>query len=368
METTKKEGNDRKEKPTLARQNLPPYSLPMLSIGTMKRTILDLVCKGGNPHSIAKVVGRARSTVIEHLQDMQRMGLTAKGETNSYGDLWKITEQGKAYLGGRSAIAGYEPEGVGFSQGVRQNPQNTNWLRDRPHNIKIKFEIKQAPEKIEWASLGWKPNNLKNNVFYIHRFGEVVTTFTGRSLIFQLPIMNFESPELATAEAGRIAIALQEKYEKEIVGLKLGIYNINAQLISQSHAIPNDPYAKFLVKNGITYSDGIMDVDASTKCSKCGEAVPELEFSDNEKSHIHAQRYIDHQKDIVVNEVPKISEIMQVIKQQSQIILQQADVNKETASGLLSISKFMETQLPKKVEPQIKPQVEQPTNYGSYFG
>jgi len=264
-----------------------PYPpLPLVSCGTMKYKVLELLSKGGNPHSISREVGRKRSTIIEHLQGLEKLGLAIKGEY-----LWSITREGKDYLGGRLNLVGYERNGVDV----------TNWLQDRCHNIKIKYEVIEKPSNRMWLTSWSKNSKIKNNVFYTKRFGEIVTTFTGKSLIFQLPILKYKNSEIAVAEAGRISIALKDKYEYEIVGLKLGQREVTAQLITQHHAIPQEPYAKFCSKHGISYKDDYIDIDASD--------TPELEFTDKDNAHLHHNRYIKQVTDIILNNPPTNSEL-----------------------------------------------------------
>jgi DNA-binding transcriptional ArsR family regulator len=328
------------KKPTL-----PPT--PFISIRTTKRLVLKLLSEGGNAHSIAKELQLNKATVVEHLQSLQKLGLTKKGQSiqinnNRYGDVWSITDQGTTYLRGGFSLVEYERGGVGVTEQL---------YSDEPHNIKIKFEIKEKPTEQDLIAFGWIPNDkIRNNVFYRKRFGEYLTTYTGKSLIVQLPRMKktFE-PDIAIAEAGRIAMLLKDQYEKEIPGMKLGKYSIKPQLISQEHAIPNHPFAEKLVQNGITYQGKISSVDASTNCSRCGSKVPETEFKGKD-SHIHVKELMDFTDDIALNPSAKMSEIVKTIKLQGEMILEQNKTNSETAEGLLGVVKFLESQVKKPNE------------------
>lgn len=286
-----------------ARENLPTHTRAIISIGATKKKVLRLLSEGGNAHSISRRIGRRRSTIIQHLQELENYGLTIKE-----GYLWKATPIGIGYLGGRFPLAMCERKGVG----------TTDWLQDRAHNIKIKFPVLTKPN-YNWA--GWKANDkIKNNVFYTRRFGEIVTTYTGASFIFQLPMLRFKDSETAIAEAGRIGIELARKYELEIYGLRLGEPNVKAQLISQHHAVPNEPYAKFLAKHGISYRDEMIDFDAS-------KGSPELEFTDKEKSHLHHKHYINFVKDFSKQEVPKMSDIAKMLsKTETEILSTQKQI------------------------------------------
>ncbi len=313
----------------MVEKNLPYPLHPMVSIGTMKKEVLRLLIKGENAHGISRKVGRARSTVVEHLNDLQKLGLTKKGEY-----LWGATKLGKDYiegkLGGRFSKAGYERRGVGTT---------IEWLQDRAHNIKIKYLVTEKPRKEAWLN-SWKANRkLKNNVFYTQKFGEIVTTYTGKSLIFQLPIMKFKSSEIAVAEAGRIGQALREKYELEIHGLKLGEKDINSQLITQHHAIQGDPYAVFLGKHGISYHGDYVDIDASNK------KIPEIEFVDSQESHIHHERYVENVEDIILNDPPVQSQIFELAsnntKNINQLIIDKVETRKELREFAIALNRHI---------------------------
>lgn len=279
-------------------ENLPTPPPAMISIGKTKRDVLGLLEKGGNAHSIAKKLHLSKPTVIQHLQEMEKLLLTEKklysGLTNGY---WTITKKGIDYLGGRFSLVGYERGGVG----------TTDWLQDRAHNLKIKLEVKEKPDNQAWLSDWGRNDKIKNNVFYTQRFGEIITTFTGKSLIFQLPILYFKDSEIALAEAGRIGQALKQKYEEDVEGLRLGDSDVTMQLISQSHAIPQEPYAKFCKEHGFSYRDEMLEIDASKS--------PELEFTDKDDSHIHHSNYIDYVKDFAKQKVPTASEIAKLAAQ-----------------------------------------------------
>lgn len=291
------------------RKNPPRPPLPLISIGTMKKKILECLKDGGNPHSISRSIGRHRSTIQQHLKELSDMGLTEKS-----GYLWAITDLGNQYLGGGFCAMGYERGGAGI----------TDWLQDRAHNIKIKTLISQKPDGIAWLN-GWDPTPMKNNIFYRRRFGEVCVTYTGKSFIFQLPPMIFKKSEDAIANAGYIGVCLIKKYEAEIPGLRLGTPSVSAQLISQSHAIPRDPFAMFCVKHGISYHGENIDIDASKG--------PELEFKNNKDSHTHHERYVNHVEDIILNDVPTQSEMAKMIAQTQEQIQGLAMAQKEALAS-----------------------------------
>ena len=159
-------------------ENRPVPRPPIVSIGESKRRVLESLSKTGSAHRIRKDLSKAKSTIVQHLQELQGLGFTDK-----VNHIWYVTDKGNAYL-----------KGVGFSRGVREKGVGitSEWLlRDRAHNIKIKFPVLEQPKDMGWLR-GWKVNDkMKNNIFYRERFGEILTTFTGKSLIIQLPILTF---------------------------------------------------------------------------------------------------------------------------------------------------------------------------------
>lgn len=287
------------------RNNQPRPPLTSAALGTTAREVLRLLSEGKTLKAIARDLGVHKSTVQEHAKKMRGLGLT-----HSEDYLWSVTKLGKDYLGGRVGLEVSERGGAGA----------TAWLhQDRAHNIKVKVRVVEKPPDDSWLR-GWKPNReIKNNVFYTQRFGEIVTMFTGRSLVFQLPVLYFRDADSALVEAGKIAQALMVKYEREVVGLRLGDYDVKAQLITQHHAIPYEPFAKWLHQHGISYRDDLIDIDSSK--------TPELEFIDPVYSHQHHANYVRVVKDFARQEVPTISEL-------SKVLLQQMKTSVEIAAGL----------------------------------
>ena len=300
--------------------NRPTSRPPSISLGKAKHGVLaalrpcvDDVRPG--PYSIARRLNKSRSTVRQHLQELAEQGLCKK---ESYA--WQLTQAGKDYLDGRYGVALSE-RGVG---GTRPE-----WYEyDRAHNLKVKVEVINAPPVESWLS-SWRPVKLKNNVFYMSRFGEVVTTFTGKHLIFQLPVLSFRDSASAVAMAGRLGLGLIRKYELEVSGLRLGTPEVSAQLISQSHAVPFEPFAKWCHANGISVRDPLVEIDASNR-------TPELEFVNNSKSHVHHENYVDFVKDVIVHDnLLRASELHKLIQDALQI---QVSTNAQLQNVVLGLS------------------------------
>ena len=72
------------------------FPMEEITLGETKKEVLDLIYKKGNPTSISKELKVARSTTIQHLNELRNKGLVKKGrnDENTYGDPWLVTEKG----------------------------------------------------------------------------------------------------------------------------------------------------------------------------------------------------------------------------------------------------------------------------------
>lgn len=124
-----------------------PFPEEKITLGFTKKKVLDLLYKGENPHSIGKKLGIATSTTRQHLEELERKGLSIKPLINerSYGTKWKITEKGIFLL----------KETVGFptistrvarEQSVKHLPPNFN----RGHSLD--FKIKLPNNLVGWSN------------------------------------------------------------------------------------------------------------------------------------------------------------------------------------------------------------------------
>ena len=313
--------------------NRPTYRPPFISIGTSKKRIIECLKKGKNSTQMVSFLNISKSTILQHLKELEILGYTTKEF-----HIWRLTKLGFSYENGQDGFnVGYERE---------EDGNTTKWLQDRAHNLKILVEVENKPKDIR-ALTNWKMNDKLNNrvIFYTDHFGDIVTTYTGISFIFQLPILRFKNSQLALAEAGRIAKQLINRYEKIVPGLKLGKFDISMQVISQHHAVPQEPYAKWCWRHGISYKDEMIDIDGF-------KGSPELEFIDPKESHIHHENYITYVKDFSKEKVLKPSEVMQML-QTTQLQIQQLAQAQHNLTLLLT---------PKKLEDDL--------NYSkpNYFG
>ena len=318
------------------------HTVPLISYGTIDYLILQKITEGEKNHNLISVTEIAKSIINKNCNVLDRSdcykrlkNLVTKGylKKSGYGLPFELTTQGRHQLGIISDVAMYD-------EGTKPTENTKDWWNiTRAHNLKIKVNIITHPTKItsEWS----KNDKLKNNVQYYHKFGDIHTTMTTQSFIFQLPILYFKDAELALAEAGRVVGQLIKIYEKLNPGLKLGEYSIKNQvlekkskLITQHHAIPQDPYAKLCHQLNISYRSEILDVDASD--------TPEIEFVDKHQAHAHHQRYAHTIEDIVTHpKVPLPSEQDTRIKTNTENISDLIGLHKDLALQMTNLTKLM---------------------------
>ena len=290
--------------------------------GTKKR-VLKLISEGVNLTRIAKKLNKAKSTITQHHTELQELEYVEKKH-----NLWHITYKGKQYLESSVSVVGYEGE-FGFC--------------DRAHNIKIKIKVRATPKNNNWLCK-WKANHdMNNNTFYHRSIDGVDYTYTGKSLIVQLPSLHYESAEIAVSDSMRIGMELAEELERDVPGLKLGDPSVKlGEMTTQHHALENHPTAKFLHKHGISYKGKAIDADNSTGCA------PELEFTDHKNAHLHYTQYIENMEDQIMNEVPKPSLMARVVGTMQKQLVQLANKSEKTAeqlNQLVELTKFNAEQI-----------------------
>jgi hypothetical protein len=301
-------------------QNLKP-SPPYISTGnlilekTKKAVFLELYNDGKLHKKIAHIAKKLhidRKTVKEHLLTLVPYGVVRNdGKAGSYSQ-WYVTERGIKVInsGGYVLVMSEREEGD-------KKPNNKDKLESVPHNIKVKVKVLEKPSRKDWLE-SWHLASLKNNVnFYTHRMHGVGMTYTGLNVIFSIPPFK-ALPSDAHDIAYKIAIKLCHQLEDEIEGLKLGHItkkDITIQIINQHMALVNDPFAKWLAKNNISYSDGVIDIDSSR-----GKTKSEIEAVDSKDAHIHMHKYINLIEDVMLNDLPSLSDITKLINQNSKTI------------------------------------------------
>lgn len=307
-----------------------PYSI--------KWTILKLLREGKGKLKIAKSMQRDVSTIDEHIRKLFKDGYVIKTSKR-----WKVSKVGLSVLSG----------GVNVRESEKQGGA-TQWLNNvRTHDIKVLVKVKNKPVAEDWL-LDWREKKLRNNVFYTQRYKGIFTTYTGTSLIFQLPPIRAESSEIAIAECGELVKDLISYYERTIRGLKLGGYDVKATVLTQSQAIPYDPIAKWCKSKDLWYRDEIINIDASQ--------TPELETVHSGEAHKHLNNYVRVVKDFMVNDTPTISEMAKLLEQTNKQMLQtQQQLNLLVQSQEIIVKQMaslIETMKPKEYkesELKIKP-------------
>lgn len=127
--------------------------LPSFSLGTSKKNILRCVIDKLNVHQIERKLNIKRSTIREHLHDLQTMGLVFK---DSY--FWYPTETAKNYiLGGRFLSRG----------GGREEAKETIRLHDLEFNVFILSKPSnwgsRRNEIFKEKGIEYTPTDLNNN-------------------------------------------------------------------------------------------------------------------------------------------------------------------------------------------------------------
>ena len=75
-----------------------PFPMEEINLRYMKFNVLKFLYKGGNPHSIADDLNIKRPTVIQHLEELEKIGLVCFDKENGkrkYASPFKISEKGK---------------------------------------------------------------------------------------------------------------------------------------------------------------------------------------------------------------------------------------------------------------------------------
>lgn len=320
---------------------------PLISTGKLKfktREVLVLLSKGMTLKGMAKELNKDRASVRYHLRKLKKIGFCHNDNT-----LWQITPAGRQHLSPQTTLKSVVKDARRVRrEGVQSTSQ---WQpEDRAHNIKIKFPISSKPESLGFL-IGWRKNEaFKNNPLFHTEKGDVGVTYTGKSMIFQLPIIRANAADIALAEAYRLAKELKMQYERDVPGMKLGDLIIDNQVISQHHALQNDPFSVFCKEKGITYLDKEINVDASG-------GSPETEFVGKD-SYKHFDNYLDFMREIMQGEIPKPSDLSKLIYSTQE----QLTATLESIRNLAESQKNTQLQLNTLVElikplksPQMKP-------------
>jgi DNA-binding Lrp family transcriptional regulator len=319
---------------------------PLISYGKTERAIIGLLCRGLGFKNISKELKLSSSTIKRVIRRLREKGwkIGLGGECSNMAEMLKgfsSPQETKGVISGSNRIVGYDKRGMGaslqnFLKDVETMPESTTFVScgTRAHNIKIKYDLVSPfiPSDLE----NYRKYSLNYNDRYIHKEEFYNIEFTSKSLLIQFkPIQATNAEDIMQvlkAAADEIVKDLQAKYK----GLQVSGGVTNGQVISQHHAIVNDPFALWLRSKNISFSDGLFDIDSST-------GIGELEFTSTETAQADWTKYNEHIKDIVTSDKQvKLSEMEQRVSN--------IEANMEKLSSCLVSSVRQQESLMKQLE------------------
>lgn len=266
---------------------------PIANLKKQHLLILWYVYKKYNVSSIAKELGKSISTISEQLKYLKEREYI-EIEVKSNITIYKLKKRGEDAIS--VLLTTYEGK--------------DSIILDRSHNIKLKSEIIRFPKA--WGN-EWKGKQMKNWTEYSKYIGDVLVIRTTSNILFQLPEIYYKTSDDALLETGRLVNRIIGDLEIEYEGLKIGTPKKISHIITQHHAIPDDPFARILADKKVTYKDDRLMIDHS-------KGKIEKEFIHPIYSPEDWENEIKHIKDHIHNNPPTSSElaiaIMQVTENQ----------------------------------------------------
>ncbi len=250
--------------------------LPEHKLRSHHKKLIELISDESNLYNLtqmSKILGKAISTISEHLKNLEYSGYIII-DSDGLSNFCKLTEKGKSIL-----------------RSIRNNTE----IIDRGHDILFTFPIQRTSKK--WSMGKFVTNKSMKN------WSEQLTSgqgsnktiqINGKSSITVLVKEVFASAsEMAILRAYEIAerqiLDLVSKNPGLVVGRECNGYVFVAKLSRQSHAIPNDCFAKycFKIKRHIKgkETNGRFEVDAS-------HGTPEIEFVDKKLAQGDYKKYV----------------------------------------------------------------------------
>jgi hypothetical protein len=257
-----------------------------VGVGSINWAILSCLFLHFSVLRMARKMGKGRKTIQRHLKTLNSMGLCLYSNSS-----WKLT------IKGHNLIKQLEKETpLALPPKVRHFGTNSlNFFTDRCHNVKFKVPLVAKPYNDDWLK-NWQKYAIRNNTFYILKenvsSGQVCTTYTGKSLIIQMPISRSENPRSKMTHLRTLALILCKKYE---LRYEISLNSSALELIGQHHAFQNEPFSKACKGEGISKSINDVCVDSSEN------DIPEFEFTSKANADKEATKYIVHVGDVVRN-------------------------------------------------------------------
>lgn len=277
---------------------------PMISYGTLESRVVGLLGKGLGVKRMAKVLGVPPSNITRAIASLRRKGLKIGlgGECPNLGETLKSFSSPQEMKGVSVASWGtinHDTHDLYIPKLPLEQKENFVFS-SRAHNIKLKFPVTSGKIK---DFTGWKEIRLRYNSQWHKTKDQIHYIWTTKSLLVEFPAVSVRDANEYMEVIRRVGEELVKEFQAEY-NVRLQVPSFSQQVVSQHHALVNDPFAKWLRSKNITYSDGLFDVDSST-------GRDELEFTDKENAVADWTRYNDFIKDVITApEQVRLSDVM----------------------------------------------------------
>ncbi len=118
-----------------------PFPVEKITLGKIKYEVLELLYYRGNPHSISRSLKKGRSTIIQHLEELEKKGLAYKPEKDGkkiFGLRWQITDKGR-FLIEKSVGFPVKSSRVASRQSAKTDTYPPNY--NRGHALQFRIEL-----------------------------------------------------------------------------------------------------------------------------------------------------------------------------------------------------------------------------------
>jgi DNA-binding MarR family transcriptional regulator len=247
-----------------------------LILSNTQRKLLTLIAinKEYSQKTLAEIIQKSPSTVSYNLEKLKKLDLIREIPYDTC-KIHILTERGKN-------------QWKILSSKIPTRYDGKFEITDKAHKLKF-HSTWTAPREIRkeientWSSdkdMGWKRYQEKFKDYNV-MFSPNYVTITLKK--FYAPVKDAES--MAFEKANKIIHDLEKTYP----GLRIGTPKCTMRILTQEHAIQEDPFARWCVNSKI-YIDNYKDrvtIDAS-------DGTPEIDFISNRLSYEDAVKYADH--------------------------------------------------------------------------